>query len=81
MQNKGVTVVLGVMDIAPVNPGRFGQGQSPVLSAWFQPRQPTAVTQFRDRLEVCLESIPVDDDVLHQACIALGEGGLCVEST
>ena len=34
------------MDIAEVNPYRFGQGQPPVHSAWFKPRRPTAVTQF-----------------------------------
>ena len=50
----GVTVVLGEMDVARVNPYRFGQGQPPLLSAWFQARRPKAVTQFRGRLDVFL---------------------------
>ena len=44
-------MVLGEMDVAQVNPFRFGQGQPPVLSdgldGRFQSRRPTTVTQFR----------------------------------
>ena len=43
---QGVTGVLGEMDVARVNPYPFG-GQPPVLSTWFQPRRPMAVTQCR----------------------------------
>ena len=38
---------MGEMDFTRVNPYRFGQGQPPVHTAWFQPRWPTAVTQCR----------------------------------
>ena len=47
-----LTLVLGEVDVARVNPYRFGQGQPPVHSAWFRPRRPTAITQFRGRYEV-----------------------------
>ena len=42
---------------SPVEPIPFWPGSIPVPSAWFQPRRPKAVTQFRGgggRLEVCL---------------------------
>ena len=54
IRGEGVTVALGEMDVARVNPNRFGPSQPPVRWAWFQPRWPTAVTPFRGRLEVCL---------------------------
>ena len=45
MWNKGVTVVLGDMDVTlVVNPYRIGHGRPPVHSAWL--RWPTLVTQF-----------------------------------
>ena len=54
----GVAMILGGMDLVRVIPYRFGQGQPPVHTAWFQRRRPTAVTKFRTgwggRLEVCL---------------------------
>ena len=43
----GVKVALGEVNVARVNPYRFGQGEPPVHLAWFQPRWPTAVTQIR----------------------------------
>ena len=52
MQDRGVTVVLGEMDVTRVNPCRFGQGQTPVHTAWFQPRQSQSVTQFRGQCEI-----------------------------
>ena len=43
---KGVTLVLGELDVAQVKPCPSGQGQPPVHSAWFQPRRQTAVTHY-----------------------------------
>ena len=35
MQDRGVTVAVREMDVTPVNPYRFSQGQPPVHTAWF----------------------------------------------
>ena len=58
---EGVTSVLREMDVARVNPYRFGQGQPAVLSAWFRPCRPTAVTQFQGAMRDLTLTYPVDD--------------------
>ena len=64
---REVTVVLGEMDAAQVNPYRFGRDQRPVQLAWSQRRRLTAVTKARRRLEVCLlpggRRLPDPDDL------------------
>ena len=44
---QGMTVILGEMDVARVNPSRSGQGEPPVHMAWFAPQRLAAATQFR----------------------------------
>ena len=56
-----MTVIQGEIDIARVSPYHFVQGQLPVLTAWFQPRRPTAVTQMRGGGDSKSVSYPVDD--------------------
>ena len=60
-------MAVGEMDAARVNPYRFGQGQLPVHSAWFQPSRPAAATQVLAEGDTKSVTYPVDDD--HQARI------------
>ena len=56
---EGTTASKGV---ALVNRYRFGQGQSPVHSAWFQPRRPSVVTEFRGEGESDLRPVSYPGD-------------------
>ena len=74
MYNRGMTVVLGEMDVARMNPYRSGQGEPPVHMAWFASPPasgshpiPGAGGDSRSAF------FPVDD--IHQARITEGLGG------
>ena len=67
-----MTVVLGEMDVARVNPYRFGRDQRPAQLAWSQPRAPVngghqSVGESRS------VSHPVDD--VYQSRMTNGVGG------
>ena len=48
MQDTGVTVVLGEVDVAQVNQYRSGKGEPSVHMAWSAPHRPAAVTQLQE---------------------------------
>ena len=68
-----MTVILGEMDVARVNPYRSGQGEPPIHIAWFAPHRPPAVTHSGVVGDLKSASFPVDD--AHQARIADGVEG------
>ena len=67
-----VRVILGEMDVALVNPYRFGQGQPPVHSALFNPPPPANGGHPIPVDDTRSAAYPVDD--VHQALITYGMG-------
>ena len=69
-----MTLILGEMDVARVNPCRFGQGQPPMYSVWLgsNPASQRRSANPGDRIARSV-TCPVND--VHQVRIMNGVGG------